>query len=295
MADWNDVQGYYQLRNPTWSGAFFSMGLSALVYLDPASYTPALERIYPGIHVAQRPSPGQFAPAIVYVGSNQFGIVAFEGTRGWQAWQNYVVNAGSVPFGRRGGRVFQPFAQIATAVEGNVKAVLPLGADVVFAGHSLGAACVPLCMDLTGQTREIKRGGYAFAQPRFADSVYVSSFPLRVYVFNHRLDVIPLLPTDAISLLADDPYTIGWGSPFNTSAAPYLLDGGSVQPLPVNTPDFLAAIIAAGPDFRNSPHQTYWYIRILWNHLDLRAKAQLSDYASLLRDLGLFDPWPAVV
>lgn len=273
--------------------AYFCMGLNAMVYLDPATWTARLEAIVSGMTVNYSPPAVNFHPAIAVLRGTGWALVVIQGTQGWQGWAEYVTGAGSTPWPLRPGRVFTPFFTLANEAADRLAALLPSSPAVLYTGHSLGAATAPLIAELLQAQLPASFTQFWYAQPRIGDLTYAADYPLSGYQLNIPIDPVPYLPVDVIADLADNPMDIqgtgqyvgiGYPRPLTNSVAPYTW--------PING-NFLASLAASIPDLRQSPHQTYWYNRVLLNFLDLANKAYYADYTQLLTDLGLLDPWPA--
>lgn len=293
MIDMAFLRQRAQDRVPDAGLAFFLMGMNAMVYLDPTSWQNRLQSIVADLSVVYSHATQRFHPNVAILNGSGWAIVVIQGTQGWQGWLEYVKGAGSVPWPLRPGRVFKPFADLAYETASRIKSLVGVGVPLVYTGHSLGAAVAPLVGELLAQLNTPLYPAFWFAQPRLGDLTFTADYPYKGWQLNVPIDPVPLLPADVIADLADNPFAIRGSGGYYGIGPPRSL-GPGVPPFtwPLGG-DYIAALAASIPDLRQSPHQTYWYIRVLHNYFDNANVTYYADYTQLLDDLGLFDPWPA--
>jgi hypothetical protein len=269
------------------------MGLNALVYLDVAPLAAEL-RVLLGVEdVVQIESGKQFIPNILFLRQGNRLLVVVQGTKNVQDWWRYVVQAGAKPWGPPPGLCFGPFVDSAAAVLPVVVAGYTPGNDVVFTGHSLGAAVAAMLCSELRRTGWAIRSCLAFACPRYGNADFHAQAVGPFLVANLPNDPVPLLPPDPVFALQTNPTRIRWGGPFSAPAGIRQMGTWAAAGVSPGGLDWVAELAAANIDWRYSPHATFQYIRSTYDGLPSRSDPQVQAYAQFLSDQGLFSPWPS--
>lgn len=280
-------------RKPSPAAAYFSMGLSALSFLDVGEYGPALSGILAGATVKRIPPVPPFQPAVLIVSQAGFYWLAIMGTRGITQWVNFVTGAGVTRWPAGRGQVFTPFFDAEQSIVASVLAEVPAGDVAFITGHSLGGAVAPmLAVSLQEAGRRLAQV-YQFAAPNFCDWTWRSNYGIDTFSFNHPLDPVPLLPPDVVTLLGRDPFSARWQYGIGGVVPPRWGPASQFNSLPHDGPDWIAAMVASSLDLTVSPHNTYRYLKELQAVLSLDEKGTWRDFSTLLESLGLLAPWPA--
>ncbi len=279
-------------NKPSNAAAYFLCGLDAMAYLPIGSYEAKLSLFLGGARIRQIDgTPPQFPGALV-IDQAGYYIVAIEGTRTIAQWINYVVGAGVSPWPGGRGYVFTPFLQAEAPIANQVAGLVPAGDIGILTGHSLGGAVAGLlAVDLFQRGRTIPTT-YLFACPNFCDKEFARNYRGEAWTFNHPLDPVPLLPPDPITFIGRDPWSARWAYGIG-SLGPAIWPPQKVLPtIPTQGPDWLAALVAGSVDVSQSPHNTYRYLRELAFLLSAQEQLEYGGFTAILRELGLFDPWP---
>jgi len=278
--------------NPDATGAYIAMGLNALVFLELGQYDAALGNALGAEVVARYGGGGPFEPHVLQLGGPGGAIFAFEGTRNYRQWIEYVTGAGVVNYQNRGD-VFAPFATIAEPARLLVQGPAQAAGNVWFTGHSLGAGVAALLTPL------IQAGGakvwrpYLFAVPRCVGNRFLNNIGQRPIIINHPFDPVPLIAPDIVTDLRRDPLSLQFRGPIQAPGDPFWLRAHAVQVRGIGPLDWMAGVAAGFGGGEDSIHNTFRYIRDCFSEVPDELEEPLRAYTTLLQDLGLFDPWPA--
>jgi len=271
--------------------AFVLMGLDTLVFLPAEQYLQQLRGILGADTVGQLPSPAQFVPAVLFCRSGNRLILAFEGTRGIEAWWNYVAGAGVKPYGPAPGVCFAPFVDAARTLQANIGQLYELRDRVLFTGHSLGAAVAGMLNDTQTRAGWWTDMAWLFACPRFADRAYLAAAKGRNVTLNLPFDPVPYLPPDVVEIVGRSPTEIRWAELLDRYSGWWPLSGWYQAAQQASRLDWLVQLAGANVVPNVSPHQTYQYIRATYSACGSSPRPDVVQLAELLKGLGLFDPW----
>jgi hypothetical protein len=271
---------------------FACMSLNALVFLDPASYAAKLQAIFGADQVAVLPAPDKFSPAILTLRAGPLLLLAFQGTSNWPTWARYFTSAGAKPFGPSPGVCFAPFVDAANAVQPAIGSALQDGDQVLFTGHSLGAAIAGMLNSNYTRAGLNTQAAWLFACPRFGDPAFFAAVKGQNLTLNLAADPVPYLPPDVWQIIQRGPDELRWEQIYERFAASLFLPPWEPVARAPERLDFLVQLAAANLDWSQSPHNTYQYIRAAWSIAAKSPTLAMLSLNALITQLGLWNPWP---
>lgn len=275
------------------TAAYLAMGLDTLAYVPLEQYRDRLEAAITGMTASRYGGGDVFAPHVLQLDGELASFVAVEGTRHWPQWCVFVEEAGVMRWPYNRGTVFQPFGQIAEPLALLVFNNLPQGVQVHTSGHSLGAAVCCLVAQYLAHQQEQVKSCWLFGCPRFAGQDFVDAYGVSTWFLSHPNDPVTLMPPNVVRFLGRDPLAFTWSTPLRVPGQWRWLPTYTRQMRNVSALDWCCAMASQSADFRRSSHQTYRYLRDIFDAVPVEDRTHWELFTDLLIDLGLFDPWPA--
>jgi hypothetical protein len=297
MSAWTDLLAWAKpdpWGNPTLSTAWaaFTCGLDLLTFLPASSWQQQVSDWLAGPTVTVNPGGADFRPSTVVLTDGHTDVVAVEGTRSIGQWYSYVTGAGMTPWLVDRGNVFRPFKALYDACAPRVLTQIDTSHAIYLTGYSLGSVIAGMLgSKLQSVGARFLQPAYLFACPVYADFPYAKTWLQAGWQFNHPLDPVPWLPTDALTPMGIDPIVIAEGTGLYSVGVPrwpYGFSPFAVQ----NTP--LGWIAAFGQTVASTTlngHNSYVYGRATIYGLGANEARVLAPFISLLQSLGLLDPW----